>query len=450
MKVNPSIFRAYDIRGIYPQEIDEQTAYKLGQAFVKFLDKKNIIVGRDARLSSPLLKKSLIQGMLNSGARVIDIGLSTSPMMDFAVAHWKCDGGINVTASHNPPQYAGFKLVRRDAMPISINNGLKDIKRLIEEDNFIEKKGKLVKKDILVEYIRFNFRDIGKIKPFKVVIDTANAVAGILIDPIRKKLPLKIYHLFPELDGGFPNHSPDPLVERNLICLKKEVKKRRADLGVAFDGDGDRIVLINEKGKLVRGDLLCAFMAKLILRDNPGQKILYDLRSSNIIKDVVDEKKGSSVKDISVMGRVGHSFIKERMRKENIIFAGELSGHYYHRDHYFSEAPLFIFLKVLEEMSRGQSLSLLIKPFRKYFHSGEINFKVENKKEVLKNLENKFKKGKVLKIDGLRVDFPDWWFNARLSHTEPYLRLVVEADNKELMENKVKELSSLIKGPFSF
>jgi len=465
--VNPNIFRAYDIRGIYPEELNEEAAYLIGRAFVKFFKKPRlkIVVGRDNRLSSPALFKALTKGIIDQGADVINISLSTTPMHYFTVAHFKFDGGVMITASHNPPQYNGFKFVREKAIPISEKTGLKEIKKLTTRPGNIVKKdynprtgapdsrealasrpptrqGKIIHKEVLKKYIAFNLKDFNlkKIKLLKIVIDTANGVPGIVASEIFKKTNCQIYHLFAKLDGSFPNHLPSPHEEKNLKSLKKEVLRKKADLGIAFDGDGDRVIFVDEKGKMIPGDLITALLASLILKENPGEKVLCDVRSSNIVRDVVKEMGG-----IPVTGRIGHSFIKERMRRENIIFQGELNGHYYLRTYYFCEAPFFVIFKILEEISRNRkSISELVKPFQKYSHSGEINFKVKNKKKVFKTLEDKFRGGEILKIDGLRIDFPNWWFNVRPSHTEPLLRLVVEGRTKKLMEQKIKEIKSII------
>ena len=445
MKINPLIFRAYDIRGIYPSTINEKIAYLVGQAFVKFLKKPrpNIVVGRDNRLSSPVLFKGLAKGLTNQGAKVIDINLSTTPMLYWACAHYNFDGGVMITASHLGKEFNGFKLVREKAIPISEKTGLKKIQKLVMEPEKVARKpGKKLRKNVLRDYLKFNLKkfNLKKIAPLKIVIDTANAVPGILIQELKKLLPIKIYSLFEKLDGNFPNHPPDPLIKENLTPLQKEFKKKRADFGVAFDGDGDRIIFVDEKGELISGDLITAFLASLILKEKPGAKILYDVRSSSVVPETIKRAGGQPV-----VWKIGHSLIKEKMRNENIFFAGEFSGHYYLKDHYFSETPLFLLLKILEVLSQTKkNLSELLKPFKKYFHSGEINFKIKNKKRILKLLEKKYQKGKVLKIDGLRIDFPNWWFLVRPSGTEDLLRLVVEAKTKKLMFQKKKELSALI------
>jgi len=450
MVINPKIFKAYDIRGIYPSEINEKSAYLIGRAFVGFLNKKNpkIAVGRDNRLSSPSLFKSLTEGIIDQGGEVINIGLSISPLLYFTVGHLKLDGGINITASHNPSKYNGFKLVGGNVFPISEKTGIKEIKALASKGTFERKKikkGKMIKKDVLKDYIRFNLKgnNLKSIKSLNIVIDTANAVPGVIVPKFFKETKCNIYHLFSKLDGSFPNHEPSPHEGKNLKELEKEVLNKKADLGIAFDGDGDRIIFVDEKGKMIRGDFITVLMIGLILRENPGEKILYDIRSSNIVRDTIKEKGGKAV-----AGRMGHTFIKEKMRKKNIFFQGELNGHYYLKDHYFSEAPFFVIFKILEEISKtGKTISQLVEPYnKKYFYSGEINFQIRNKKKVLETLEKKYanKGGKVLKIDGLRVDFKDWWFLVRASNTEPLIRLVVEANTESLMREKIKEIKSLI------
>jgi len=446
MKINPDIFKAYDIRGIYPSEVNEEVAFLIGQAFLRFLNKRrnlNIAIGKDNRLSSRFLFENLKKGILVQGGNVFELGLATTPMLNFAVVYFNLDGGVEITASHNPPEYNGFKLVKEKAISISQKTGLEIIKKLTKKGKFLKKKkGKVFKKEILIKYLDFNFNffKTSNFKPLKIVIDTGNGTPGILVPYLKKKIPGKIISIFEKLDGHFPNHIPDPSQKRNLKYLQKEIKKRKANLGIAFDGDGDRIVFLDEKAKIISGDLITALITTVLLKENPGEKILYDIRSSKIVEETIKKNGGKAI-----MSRVGHSFIKNKMRKENILFGGEYSGHYYLRDHYFSEAPIFVLLKVLEIISKsGKSLSQLIKPFKKYFQSGEIKFRLKEKKEILDKLEKKYKKGKIVKVDGLRVDFKNWWFLIRPSQTEPVLKLSIEAKTKELIKKKKRELLSLI------
>lgn len=452
MKLNldTNIFRAYDIRGVYPDQVNKESAYLIGRAFVRFINKKkpNIVVSRDNRISSPVLSKYLIKGIREEGGNVFDIGLSITPILYWATAHYGFDGGIQVSASHNPAQYNGFKIVKDKAVPINQETGLEDIKNIalkINKKDTNKKDLGEISKNLLVldEYIKFNLKDfnLSDIKPLKIVIDTANAVPGIIAPFFFRKINCKIYHLFKKLDGSFPNHLPSPHEEKNVKILKEEVVAKKADLGIAFDGDGDRVIFIDEKGEVIFGDLITSLLIKSILQKNPGEKILCDIRSSNIVRETVLRYKGKLF-----LGRIGHSFIKKKMREENIIFQGELNGHYYKREHYFSEAPFWVILEVLKAISESnKNISEIIRPFKKYFHSGEINLRVENKEEIMKIVEKKLgKKGKVSKIDGLRVDFDNWWFNIRPSNTEPLLRLVIEGKTKELMEEKKKELIAII------
>ncbi|MFH1582266.1 MAG: phosphomannomutase/phosphoglucomutase [bacterium] len=448
MQTNPVIFKAYDIRGVFPQDFNEESAYLIGRAFVDFLKKNNpkIVVGKDNRSSSPRIFKSLVKGIVEGGGTVFDVEMVTTPLFYFSVVSLKADGGINITASHNPPQYNGFKITREKAIPVSEDTGLQEIKKIALSGEFKKKgKGKIVKKNTIEAYVKFNCKPfkLKKQKSLKIIIDTANAVSGILIPRFFEKTKHKITHLYAKLDGSFPNHNPDPLIKENLKMIRRKVKEKKANLGIAFDGDGDRMFFIDEKGEVVSGDLITALMTDLILKKNPGQKVIYDIRSSNVIKEIAKENKGKALG-----GRIGHSLIKESMRKNNVIFAGELSGHYYFKDHYFCEAPFAVLFNVLDELSkRNIALSELIKPYKRYYHSGEINFEVKNKKRVLKALEEKFKnKGKILKIDGLRMDFNDWWFLVRPSNTEPVIRLVLEAKNKKTLDQKTHLLSNILHG----
>ena len=403
--VNPSIFKAYDVRGIYPKEINSSAALKIAKGLVTFLGKRKkgrlkLVVARDNRISSPVLCRAVKKGILEQGADVIDIGLSTTPMFYFAVWKYKFDGGIMITASHNPPEYNGLKITREKAISIGKENGLEEIKKIVlgEREKSKVKKGQIKELNVLKEYLDFNFSKTNllklNIKGLKIAVDTANAVSGILIKELKKRLPCKIYHLFPELDGRFPNHLADPLEEKNIKELKKIVKEKKLDLGIAFDGDGDRIIFVDENGKMIPSSFIMCLVSQRILKENPGAKILYNICSSNIIKDVVEESGGTAI-----AGKIGHTFIKKRMRKENIIFAGEFSGHYFLGSPFFFEVPLFTLFKVLEEISqKAKTISQLLKSFQKYFHSGQINLKVKDKKRSSGSLKKNL----------TRAEFPIW------------------------------------------
>jgi len=449
--IKEKIFKAYDIRGVYPNELNEEVALRIGRSFAELLNRErktkkklDIVVGRDYRISSRSISDKLIKGLLEGGVNVIDIGLSTSPMLYFSVSYFNYNGGVQVTASHNSFQYNGFKMVRGDSLPLSGKTGIQEIKRISKIEKFEKiEKGKLFKKKILKDYIDFNLSGFKpkELRPLKIVVDTANAVPGILVPNIFKETPLRIYPLFKRMDGSFPNHDPNPLLRKNMKSLLKKVKEEKADMGIAFDGDGDRIMFVDEKGKIVPADLILALVSKIILKGKK-EKILYDLRSSNIVRETIKKNGG-----IPVMSRVGHSFIKPRMKKENILFGGEVSGHYYYKPHYFCESPFFVLFSILEKISKsGLSFSRLINSFNVYCHSGEINFKIEkiNLGKIIEKLEKKYEKGEISHIDGLRIDFDEWWFNVRPSNTEPLLRMNLEAKSKKIMENKKKEISSII------
>lgn len=443
------IFKQYDIRGEYPSEINPEVAYLLGWALVNLTRKRrkikkiDVLVGRDNRKSSELLFNSLTSGIRDAGGNAVSLGLCPTPVFYFASGHYKIDdAGVMITASHLPKEYNGFKIIREIPFPVDIKSGLKNIKGMMKKGIFPvpENKGKIIEKNILGDYVKFILKDFtaDKTKPIKIVIDTGNGVAGIPIPLIKKQINYKIFHLFPKLDSNFPNRPLDCTKEDSL---KKEILKRKADFGVAFDGDGDRISFLDEKGNLITPSIITALIDSVLLKTNAGAKILYTINQSRIVEETIRENGG-----IPVICKVGHSNIKKKMRKENILFGAEASAHYYHRSYYFSECPFLVLFKITEEISKKKAfLSELIKPFQKYFYSGEINLRIRDKKKALEALENKFKNGKILKIDGLRIDFPDWWFNIRSSHTEPLLRLVVEAETKKLMEDRIKGIKSIIK-----
>ncbi len=448
------IFKAYDVRGIYPKEFNAQIAYLVGEAFVEFLKKTErkrrlrIVIGRDNRLSSPILKRALIKGILVKGGEVIDIGLSTTPMFYFAVWNYHFEGGIQITASHNPPEYNGLKLVGKDAAVIGRDTGLENVKQLVKEianqkhksQSFLKIKPK--KKDVLNPYLNAAFKNVSlkRIKPLRIAIDTSNAVPGILMKGLKKYLPVKIYPLFSKLDGHFPSHDPNPLIEKNIQGLKNFVLAKHLDLGAAFDGDGDRIMFVSEKGKTIPSDFITALTSKIILKQHPGVKILYNICSSNIIRDTIKQFKG-----IPIAWKIGHAFIKEKMKKDDIFFAGEFSGHYYLKANKFCESPVFVLGKVLEAISeKGQTISQIIQPFQKYFNSGQLNFKIQNKSAKMRILEKKFSQGKISHLDGLRVDFLNWWFHIRPSNTENLLRLIVEAKEKPLEQKKLSAIEKIL------
>ena len=448
--INPSIFKAYDIRGVYPDEINEDAAYKIGQAFVKFLENegkignRQIIVGRDARESSPNLFEALTQGLLSQGVDVIDIGEVSTPLFYWALIKEGVAGGIMITASHNPGQYNGFKICSAGSISIGAENGLFKIRDLAgrEDSGLLATPGKMTQKDLLADHINFISQkfNVKNLKPLKIIIDCGNGMAGPEISEIIKKLALQAEVLYAEPDGKFPNHEANPSKEETLAVLKNKVLSGKADLGMAFDGDADRIAFVDEKGETVRGDFVGALIALELLRKDPGQKVFYEVRTSKIVPEIIASAGG-----VAVLGRPGHSLIKQQMRKEDILFGGELSGHYFYKELGFIESTLFTMLEVLYILSsREKPFSAQTARFKKYFASGEINFKVREPDKILMDIEQKYKNAQIKKIDGLTVIYADWWFNLRRSNTEPLIRLNLEADTRELMEEKKRELSILI------
>lgn len=430
------IFKAYDIRGVYPGEIDESIIYKIGRAYVRKFRPKKITIGRDMRVSSPSLFEAIVKGVTDEGCDVIDIGLITTPMMYFSAWNYKNDGGLMVSASHNPPQYNGVKMVAKGGIPIGGETGIYEIGEMIKNlpDLLSGKKGKISKLDIMDEYVSHSLKyaDLSRLKRFKIVIDTANAMGGPVSKKFFSNLNCEVIHLFPELDGTFPNHEANPLKEENNIALQEKVKKEKADLGIAFDGDADRCAFIDEKGDLIGSDLIIALVAKAILSQKKGKKILYDVRSSKIVGEIVETEGG-----VSGRCKVGHSLVKKQMREQEAYFAGELSGHYYLEDEHYAEAPFFMVLKILELMTKeNKPVSELVLPLKKYFQSGEINSTVEDKESKMKELAEKFKDAKISWMDGVTIEYKDWWFNVRASNTEPLLRLNLEANTKKVMEQK--------------
>lgn len=455
MQVNPSIFKAYDIRGIYGEDFNDEMAYKLGLTYSEMIKKElpekermEIVVGMDMRLSSPALKEKLISGLTDGGANVLDIGLAATPTFYFAVAHYGYDGGILVSASHNPKEYNGFKLVRAKAMPISKETGILELRDMVISGSLKKSalKGKVAKKEnVLSDQVEYDLKyaDIAKIKPFKIAIDPANSMGSLYFDELFKHLPCEIVRLNWELDGSFPAHEADPFKHKNLKDLCAGVIKKKAGLGIATDGDGDRIFFVDEKGEPVEPGITRAILCKIFLRETPGAKIAYDIRPGRITPDTIKENGG-----IPIITRVGHSLIKEQAIKVGAVFAGESSGHFFLNmgEGGCYEVPLIVTLKILEELSQsGLAFSEYIKPYKRYFHSGEINSRVENVAAKIKKIKNACRDGKQNDLDGITVEYNDWWFNVRGSNTEPLIRLNLEAKTKKLMEEKRDKILKIIR-----
>ncbi len=445
MSVDPKIFKAYDIRGIYPTELDETAAYKIGRAFVTFLGANQVIVGRDMRLSGPQIFKAVTDGITDQGADVVDIGMVSTDQYYFACSSIG-GAGMMVTASHNPKQYNGFKMVRQMPYLLSGDTGIQDLRRLVEQDQWTDpgRKGTITRRDLSEEFVQALLKliDPSQIKPLKVVADTGNGMVGPALARVYDHLPVELVKMYFEPDGSLPNHGLDPLQEENRAELQRRVVEEHADVGFAFDGDGDRFFTIDDRGQFVPGDYMTALLAEYLLRKHPHEKIVYDVRASWAVPDLVRAASGTPL-----IERVGHAFIKRRMADENVLFAGEVSGHYYFRDFNFADSGIIPSLLILEMISTsGKRLSEFLEPLEaKYFISGEINSTVADPKAKLAELAERYGDGKVEHIDGLSVTYPDWHFNVRISNTEPLMRLNLEGKSKELMEEKRDEVMAIIR-----
>jgi phosphomannomutase len=448
--VNPGIFKAYDIRGLYPGEIDEEVARLAGRAFVAYLQARRIAVSRDMRLSSPAVAAAFIDGARAQGADVIDYGMLGTDMMYYAVCRDGLDGGAQITASHNPKEYNGIKLVRQEAFPLSGEAGISDLRDMIANDTIPAPPGPigtLGQCEIVDDYVRhvLSFIDGSIIKPFHVVLDAGNGMGGLVAPKLFEGLPCKTTTLCFEVDGTFPNHEANPLIEENRRDLVEAVVARKADIGIAWDGDADRCFFIDGSGEFVAGDFVTALLAEAFLIKAPGSKIVYDVRASYAVKDTVARCGGEAL-----MNRVGHAFFKKRMREENAIFGGEVTGHYYFRDYFYADNGFIPALLILELMSKkGQTLRDLLAPFREqYFISGEINTEVGTMAQVsakLDGLAARYADGHVYRMDGVSVEYPDWHFNVRPSNTEPLLRLNLEATTPEGMAARRDEVVAFIR-----
>jgi phosphomannomutase len=447
--LDPKVFKAYDVRGIYPEELDEDGAYAIGRAYVQQFEPKRMAVGRDMRLSSPQMAEALIRGCSDEGAEVLDVGLIGTEMLYFAVGSLGLDGGIAVTASHNPKEYTGMKIVRRGALPVGGESGLLDIRdrALAVADVKGGGEERVSEYDIWPEYVDrvMSFIDVSSLRPLKVVIDAANGMAGAMLPPVLERLPLvQAVSCYFDPDGSFPNHEPNPLLPENREFIVRKTLDEGADLGVAFDGDADRCFFVDDTGEFVPGDFATALLAEAVLEKEPGAKVIYDVRASWAVPTTIEAHGG-----VPLMNRVGHAFIKDRMRRDDAAFGGEVSGHYYFREFSQADTGVVPFLLMLELMSkRGEKLSRVLEPFRaKYFITGEINTPVADVALKLQELKERYgaEGARISHLDGISVDFDEWHFNVRPSNTEPLLRLNLEALSAELMERKRDEVLGLIR-----
>lgn len=447
MQIDPTVFKAYDIRGIYPTQIDEDLVYRIGQAYAKFVNPKVVALGRDVRLSGPALFESLKQGLIDHGVDVIDIGVITTDMYYFAVANYGYDGGLMISASHNPAEYNGIKLVRQQSIPISGDSGIQDLKRLVLQDYRFkaDKIGSVQTKDIFQDYLAkcASFIDLKQLKPLKVVV---NGMFGLAVQNIFKlKLPIQLIPLNENPDGHFPKGAPDPLLEENRSETIELIKSSGADLGAAWDADADRFFLFDENGRFIHGYYLTAFLGKYFAQKFHGSKIIFDPRAVWATIDDVKQAGG-----LPVLNKAGHSFFKERMRKEDAVFAGEMSGHYYFKDFFYADNGLIPFLLMLQIISTSnqKTSQLFDLYFEKYPTSGEINSElpsIEMVEPILKRLETQYPDAKKDYTDGLSLEYPNWRANIRASNTQSLVRLNVEANDSEILKQKTQELLDLIK-----
>jgi phosphomannomutase len=450
MTINSSIFKAYDVRGLYPSEVNEEAARLIGRGLVTYLKAKRIALGRDMRLSSPSVAAAFMEGARAQGADVVDYGMIATDMMYFAVARDRHDGGAQITASHNPKEYNGIKMVGREAFPLSGDAGISDIRNMIERGEMPPaalRPGSLSQKDVLNDYVThvMSFIDESGVKPFNVVVDGGSGMAGLVSPKLFERLPCRVTSLCMDIDGTFPNHESNPLIEENRRDIVARVVEEKADIGIAWDGDADRCFFIDGTGEFIAGDFVTALLAEAFLIKSPGAKIVYDVRASYAVKDVAARYGGTAL-----MNRVGHAFFKRRMREEGAVFGGEVTGHYYFRDNFYADNGFIPAMLILELMSRkGQTLHQLLEPLRsKYFISGEINTRVNDQSLVQKKIDGlaaRYRTGHTYMLDGFSAEFPEWHFNVRGSNTEPMLRLNLEATNEPLMKEKRDEVLEFIR-----
>jgi phosphomannomutase len=447
--IEPSIFKAYDIRGLYPEQINGRVAERIGRAFVDYLGAKRVAVGRDTRLSSPEIAAGLVAGARSQGAEVTDLGVVSTDMMYYSVARHDMDGGAIVTASHNPKEWNGAKLVRRGALALSGDAGIKEIREALVAGRFAAAEGEPGPPPrsyrIVEEYAQhcLSFIDIARLRPLKVVLDAGNGMGSLGAEAILRHLPLEQIRMYFELDGSFPNHPPDPLQEENRREIAARVVAEKADLGIAWDGDADRCFFIDDTGAFVPGDFVTALLGESFAMKEQGARIVYDVRASRAVPDRITAAGGRPL-----IHRVGHAFIKRRMRDENAAFGGEVSGHYYFRDNWYADNGMIPALLLLELLGRrGQPLSEILAALRQRYHiTGEINSRVADVPAALRRIEERYRDGRIQHLDGISVDYDDWHFNVRPSNTEPLLRLNLEAYSADEMETRRDEVLRVIRG----
>jgi phosphomannomutase len=445
--LDPKVFKAYDVRGLYGAELDEEGAYAIGRAYVEQFDPRRVAVGRDMRIHAPAMERAVMEGAADGGADVVDIGMVGTEMLYFAVDELGLDGGVMVTASHNPKEYTGMKIVRGGALPVGGESGLFDVRdRALRGFGEVERRGSIEETDIWPGFVErvLSFVDVAAIKPLRVVIDAANGMAGAMLPPILERLPMiDAVRCFFDPDGTFPNHEPNPLLPENREFIISKTREEHADLGVAYDGDADRCFFVDDAGDFVPGDFVTALLAESILEKEKGGKVIYDLRASWAVPETIERAGG-----VPLINRVGHAYIKHRMRKDDAVFGGEVSAHYYFRDFSQADSGTVPFLLMLELISKkGKKLSEILEPYRsRYFITGEINTPVPDVALALQKLQDRFGgDGTVSHLDGVSVESDDWHFNVRPSNTEPLLRLNLEARSQSLMERKRDEVLGVIR-----
>jgi phosphomannomutase len=442
----PAIFKSYDVRGLYPSELNDELAYAIGRAFVDEFALRSVAVGRDMRPSGAALFAAFARGANDAGADVTDVGLVSTDALYFAVGKYGFDGGVMITASHNPAQYNGMKFTRERAVALSYDEGLSAIEARVARGQFhaAERRGTLARREILSDFAAhcLSFIDLAKIAPLKIAIDAGNGMAGKTVPSVFSHLPCEVIPLYFELDGTFPNHPASPIEPENMVDLQRAVLEHGCDLGAAFDGDADRVFLVDERGALVGGDIVTALVGLNTLKRYPGAKILYNLICSRSVPEAIARAGG-----VAVRSQVGHSLIKKVMRDEDIVFGGEHSGHFYFRDNWFADSGMIALLQCLEVFSAAkQPVSETIAPIDRRARSGEINTRVSDIPAKLLELEERHADAAIDRLDGVTIQYPDWWMNVRPSNTEPLLRLNVEGDTRALMERHRDETLALIRG----